>query len=708
MADNKVGIEFEVDGDAKIKLREISDESKNLANVGQKSFIDFSKAFDIAAGVITAQAVVGVFNSITGAIGSFAKSLVVDGVKAAQEEQEAVNQLNVALATTGKFSEGTSERLQQFADSLEETTRFSGEAILKTEAYIQALGQLDEDGLKQATAAALDLSAATGKDLTTATELVAKAAAGEVGAFKKLGVTIREGKTDAETFSNAMQVLNSRFGGAAQSAVNTFAGAQNNLNNQWESFTKVIGRAIIENSTIIEVMKEIGKIVAEFTNTLGGNEQALKKLVAGGVIITIEALRGLILTGDVLYRSFIIIFESLKTGFFAIGAAASKVLSIFSDEQAKVFDYFAAKADESANAVGDAMINQSGLGEVDKLLQRIGDSATTGLGKIIAGADAATPSLTNAANATRGLSSETEKAIEANNRFLEGVIQSSLTQEEKLNADLAKLQEINLQKGASEQLLHDARIALNEQLDLAKQQSNEKEINDLLAKNELMAQIDAEKYASQIAANQNAINQKLSMEQAGSNAVLQNEKRVADARKKVEQDRANATVSVLNALQTLQTSKIKSLGAVAKAAAITQAVIDTYKGATSAAAAVAGIPFAGPFLAAAAAAAFIAAGIVRINAIRSQQFQHGIDTVPGIGNRDSVPALLAPGERVVPKNTNQDLKSFLNNGGALATFLESIDEKIGNLSNTFIVRVGEKEIVNVLRDAQLGGRVLAT
>jgi len=71
-------------------------------------------------------------------------------------------------------------------------------------------------------------------------------------------------------------------------------------------------------------------------------------------------------------------------------------------------------------------------------------------------------------------------------------------------------------------------------------------------------------------------------------------------------------------LAQLQNSSNKRLAAIGKAAAITQAIINTYQSATGAYAAMASIPYVGPALGAAAAAAAIAAGMANVAAIRSQ------------------------------------------------------------------------------------------
>lgn len=108
----------------------------------------------------------------------------------------------------------------------------------------------------------------------------------------------------------------------------------------------------------------------------------------------------------------------------------------------------------------------------------------------------------------------------------------------------------------------------------------------------------------------------------------------------------------LGAIASLQNSHNKRMAEVGKAAAIAQAIINTYQGATGAFTSLSAIPIVGPFLGAAAAAAAIVSGLANVNAIRSQQtpaFAFGGDmTVGGTGGTDSqlVQFFATPGERV--------------------------------------------------------------
>lgn len=104
-------------------------------------------------------------------------------------------------------------------------------------------------------------------------------------------------------------------------------------------------------------------------------------------------------------------------------------------------------------------------------------------------------------------------------------------------------------------------------------------------------------------------------------------------------------------LSVLAKSENKKLAAIGKAAAIAQTIINTYQSATAAYAAMAGIPYVGPFLGAAAAAAAVVAGMANVQAIRSQTtgFRTGGNlTVGGYGGADSqlVSFRATPGERV--------------------------------------------------------------
>lgn len=84
------------------------------------------------------------------------------------------------------------------------------------------------------------------------------------------------------------------------------------------------------------------------------------------------------------------------------------------------------------------------------------------------------------------------------------------------------------------------------------------------------------------------------------------------------QTQIQGAMTALGALASLQNSENKKQAAIGKKAAIAQTIIQTYQSATSAFSSLAGIPYVGPILGAAAAAAAIAAGMANVQRIRSQ------------------------------------------------------------------------------------------
>ena len=212
---------------------------------------------------LASSAVIGGFNAITRAATNLFDTLVTDGVKAAREQEDAINSLNVALKASGQFSEETSKSIQDFASELQKTSKFADETILQNAALIQSLGQLDEKGLKRATQAAADLSAALKIDLASAATLVGKAAVGEVGSFSRYGVAIQKGTTDAETFTNALTELESKFGGAARGEINTFSGALALANNAFGEILGTIGNVFIKNEFLMSIVKSLNTVFVD-------------------------------------------------------------------------------------------------------------------------------------------------------------------------------------------------------------------------------------------------------------------------------------------------------------------------------------------------------------------------------------------------------------------------------------------------------------
>jgi hypothetical protein len=135
----------------------------------------------------------------------------------------------------------------------------------------------------------------------------------------------------------------------------------------------------------------------------------------------------------------------------------------------------------------------------------------------------------------------------------------------------------------------------------------------------------------------------------------------------------------------------------AKAFAIAQAIIDTYTGAQAAFTSVARVPFIGPVLGVAAAAAAIAAGLARVATIRSTNAgvaHAGLGYVP-----EESTYILQKGERVLAPRQNDDLTEFLAHGGGGPTRVtlmidgRVIGEVLGNLTRSGQLQIDSRAVV---------------
>ena len=257
MAENEVIIEVIARLDkAEASLKKFEGTAKDS---GQGAGDGFSKGFSTGIKAV----------AIAAAAAAAAIAIVFKkGIDEAIAGQNAINELNNALARTGQFSQAASLELQSFASALQKNSTFADDVILSNAALIQSLGKLSVGGLKQATQAAADLSAALGIDLRSASTLVGKAAAGEVGSFSRYGVVIKQGADNAETFANALTKLNQSFGGAAAAQAKTFGGSLDQLKNTFSDLIEEIGNLIVKSPPLAGAIRFISGVIERLTESV--------------------------------------------------------------------------------------------------------------------------------------------------------------------------------------------------------------------------------------------------------------------------------------------------------------------------------------------------------------------------------------------------------------------------------------------------------
>lgn len=206
-------------------------------------------------------------------------------IAAANEAEISLKAFNFALEQSGKYSESASQSFQNFADQLEQTTGVQDDIILKNSALLVSLGHLSGEGLQKATTAALDLSKGMQIDLSTAFDIVTKAASGNVGMLSKYGLEVRKGATDSEKFAAALDFINSKFGGMAAGSINTFQGALSRVNNSLDKVFEEIGNKIVKDPHTIAALQMLGTAFYNLASSIKSSDVSMKSIINGFLTI---------------------------------------------------------------------------------------------------------------------------------------------------------------------------------------------------------------------------------------------------------------------------------------------------------------------------------------------------------------------------------------------------------------------------------------
>lgn len=627
------------------KASKVVDQSTNKM---EKSIDDFSKdssrnlsafqtAMSTAAGFLASQVVLGAFNGLRRAAAALFETFVTDGVKAAQVQEDAINQLNTALALSGQYSKDTSQEMQEYASSLQSVTRYGDETILQTSALIQSLGGLEKDGLKRATTATVDLAAALGIDLKAAATLVGKAATGEISSFTRYGVVIEKGATSAETFTNALTALETKFGGTAANQVKTYSGTVQQAENTFGDLTETVGFTITQNQALVSVISEVESSISGLNGELGANNQHYKILVGEGIVGVLDATAKMITVFDAVGRVASAFADGIESAFGQIGKSVTAMLSVFDSSFEETYKAFDMQTKEAASNFTKRFSESTMLGDAATKFLEFGDAARKGLEQVKAGADASVEPTNQVIGKVAELTAAEQKRADALKKHAETLAETSTSISDQYTHQLEML-ELNLE----EKLITEEEYWVQRLEKLAEYQQQEQD------------QLKAAKDQGLITEEQfQAAKATLEKQQD-----KESRKRILEKQKfeeQVQKQRLQGYGTFFNGLAALSESSNRHLAAIGKAAAISKATIDAYLAIQNA---LANVPYPANI---AAAAGIGVQAFANVSKIAGIALNKGGTLTGGGANVDSVPANLTKGETVITRDTTDKLTRFLDN-----------------------------------------------
>ena len=232
--------------------------------------------------------------------------------KAAAEDEQSQALLATALHNVVGATDATVKSVEGF---ISQATLSSGIADDKLRPAFQRLVTSTKDvgEAQKLTNLAMEIATAKHLDVTTVANALAKAHDGNIGALKKLGVSLDETTIKNKDFEGAVKELGDTFKGSLAADSETAAGKMARIQNSMNEAKESIGTAFLPAlNALADTFKSIAPFITEHADLIGK------------VMIVVIGLSGAILA----VNGAIKIWEATTKAFTAVQAALNVVMSM--------------------------------------------------------------------------------------------------------------------------------------------------------------------------------------------------------------------------------------------------------------------------------------------------------------------------------------------------------------------------------------------
>ena len=275
---------------------------------------DFGKAAGAAFAVAGAAAV------------AYAGKLLVDGVKAAAEDQAAQEKLATAIANVTNVTDSTISSVEDYITQTSLAVGVTDDELRPSFArLVTSTGDVKQAMSLQTVA--LDASVATGKSLEEVTNLIAKAYDGNTGALAKLGVGMTASELKALSFEEAIQLVSETFEGQANVQAETFSGKMDRLKIAFDEGKETVGAFVLDAITplvtifVDKVIPTLSTLSSDLGEKLKPIFETIGTFIKETLIPAFTSLWEYLNTYVVpIFKAFLVpIFEAYKTVLTAVG-----------------------------------------------------------------------------------------------------------------------------------------------------------------------------------------------------------------------------------------------------------------------------------------------------------------------------------------------------------------------------------------------------
>lgn len=219
-------------------LADIDDLKKKLDQADKAVETNSSKIGEFSAKIGKAFLVAGA------AAGAYATKLLVDGVRAAIEDEKANAKLATTLINVAGATQKTVDEVLAYSRATELATGVT-EDELRPSLNRLAIATGDAQKAMQLQGLALDVAAGSGKSLDAVTQALAKAYEGNTASLGRLGIGISAAELKTMSFDDITRRLSETFAGQADVAANTFEGRISRLRLAFEDVRDTLAERLL-------------------------------------------------------------------------------------------------------------------------------------------------------------------------------------------------------------------------------------------------------------------------------------------------------------------------------------------------------------------------------------------------------------------------------------------------------------------------------
>jgi hypothetical protein len=222
---------------------------------GNKAFKKADTATDkLTKNVKKLAGVLGVTFGV-GAILAYGKA----AVKAAAEDQAAQASLAQTIKNLGLETGTTALSVNDFISTLERQTGILDDELRPAmDRLLRATGSVTES--QKLLNLAIDISAGTGKDLTTVTQGLQKAFLGNVQGLGRLGVGLTKAELKTGNFKDITEKLTKLFAGQGKRQAESYLGTMQRLGVAFNNAKEIFGQGLIDSAAILAGTTDIDEL----------------------------------------------------------------------------------------------------------------------------------------------------------------------------------------------------------------------------------------------------------------------------------------------------------------------------------------------------------------------------------------------------------------------------------------------------------------